>query len=73
MGGVSGILMFVTNILMTKFAPQITMALNSGIKKISHFSLNLKSLVNPITTIKDTFILMGRDSEQAGAIMARRT
>lgn len=73
MGGVSGILMFVTNILMTKFAPQITMALNSGIKKISHFSLNLKSLVNPIITIKDTFILMGRDSEQAGAIMARRT
>lgn len=73
MGGVSGILMFVANILMTKFAPQITMALNSGIEKISHFSLNLKSLVNPITTIKDTFILMGRDSEQAGAIMARRT
>lgn len=73
MGGVSGILMFVANILMTKFAPQITMALNSGIEKISHFSLNLKSLVNPITTIKDTFILMGRDSEQVSAVMARRT
>lgn len=73
MGGVSGILMFIANILMTKFAPQITNAFNGAIQKISSFLVSLKGINNPITILRDSFILMGDDGAKKMAMVDERS